>query len=371
MISLIESGKTFTILEQAYLKANHMITKKNLLFYFTAFILATYFLFLGLSQAKGFFAPLITAMILSLVVLPLSHRMERKMKKPLAALLNSLLLFLISIGLMAIISLQVRSFTEDWPQIKSSMQPKIEQFKDFALQHTPLDQSDIEEAKKSSSISSFNAREKVTAFMGGLSSFVANYLLTFVYIFFFLNYRDIFKNFLLRVFPDEKRQTVKTIINKSAKVVPQYLIGKLVLMGLLAVLYSIGLGISGVNNFILVSVIAALLTLIPYVGNVIGFAMAVAFGFLTSGDITVLIGIALTFTITQFVESYVLQPYIVGEKVDVHPFFVIVSVILGNMVWGIIGMILAIPVMGIITVVLLNIKELKPFGILLSKEKFD
>ena len=142
-------------------------------------------------------------------------------------------------------------------------------------------------------------------------------------------------------------------------------------MGLLAILYSVGLGISGVNNFILVSVIAAVLTLIPYVGNILGFTMAVAFGFLTSGDTTVLIGIALTFTVTQFVESYVLQPYVIGERVDVHPFFVIVSVIIGNMIWGIIGMILAIPIMGIIVVILLNIKKLKPLGILLSKTKFS
>ena len=143
------------------------------------------------------------------------------------------------------------------------------------------------------------------------------------------------------------------------------------LMGLLAVLYSIGLGISGVNNFILVSVIAAVLTLIPYVGNILGFTMAVAFGFLSSGDTSVLIGIALTFTVTQFVESYVLQPFIVGDRVDVHPFFIIVSVIAGNMIWGIIGMILAIPVLGIIVVILYNIEATKPLGILLSKTKFS
>lgn len=348
-----------------------MITKKNLLLYGTALILGLYFLFLGLSKAKGFFAPLVTAIILSLVVLPLSQIMEKKMKRPVAAILNSLLLFAISIGIMALVSFQIRSFAEDWPQIKKTMEPKIEQFKNFALEHSPLDQEDIEEAKNESSSTPSNASEKVRKFMSGLSSFLANYLLTFVYVFFLLNYRDVFKGFLLRIFPDERRQTVKTIITKSAKVAPQYLLGKLILMGLLAVLYSIGLGISGVDNFILVSVIAAVLTLIPYVGNIIGFTMAVAFGFLSSGDTTVLIGIALTFTITQFVESYVLQPYVVGERVDVHPFFVIVSVILGNMVWGVIGMILAIPLIGIITVVLLNIKELKPFGILLSKKEFS
>lgn len=344
-----------------------MSTKKKLLFYITAFILATYFLFLGLSEAKGFLAPLVTALILSLVVLPLSHFLERKINRSLAALLSSVFLFLISLGLMALISFQVRSFTEDWSMIKKTMQPKIEQIKEFALQHTPINRNDIAEAKENSSLISSNASEQVKSFMSGLSSFITNYLLIFVYIFFMLSYRKIFKDFLLRVFPDQKRNNVKTIISKSTKVAPQYLIGKLVLMGLLAILYSIGLGISGVNNFILVSIIAALLTLIPFVGNLIGFTMAVAFGYLTSGDITVLIGIALTFIITQFVESYILQPYIVGEKVDVQPFFVIISVILGNMVWGIIGMILAIPILGIITVVLLNIQELKPFGILLSK----
>ncbi|MDR5590241.1 AI-2E family transporter [Christiangramia sp. SM2212] len=348
-----------------------MITKKNLLLYGTAFILGIYFLFLGLTKAKGFFAPLVTAIILSLVVLPLSQLMEKKMKRPVAAILNSLLLFAISIGLMALVSFQIRSFAEDWPEIKKTMQPKIEQFKNFALEHTPLDEEDIKEAKNESSKAPSNTSDKITKFMSGLSSFLANYLLTFVYVFFLLNYRDVFKGFFLRIFPDKRRDTVKTIITKSAKVAPQYLLGKLILMGLLAVLYSIGLGISGVDNFILVSVIAAVLTLIPYVGNIIGFTMAVAFGFLSSGDTTVLIGIALTFTITQFVESYVLQPYVVGERVDVHPFFVIVSVILGNMVWGVIGMILAIPVMGIITVVLLNINELKPFGILFSKKEFS
>ena len=348
-----------------------MLKRKKLIIYLAASILAVYFLFLGLAKAKGFFAPLLTGIILSLVVLPLSNRMEKVMKRNWASLINSLLLFGISIGLIALVSYQIRSFADDWPQIQETMQPKIEQVKDFALKHTPLDKEDIKEAKKDSEESGSNTGKKIATFMSGLSSFMANYLLTFVYVFFLLNYRHIFRDFLLNIFPDEKRDTVKTIISKSVKVAPQYLLGKAILMGLLAILYSIGLGISGVDNFILVSVIAAVLTLIPYVGNIIGFTMAVAFGFLTSGETSVLIGIALTFTITQFVESYVLQPYVVGEKVDVHPFFIIVAVIIGNMVWGIIGMILAIPIMGIITVVLLNIKELEPFGVLFSKKEFS
>ena len=348
-----------------------MTSKSRLLFIITAVILSTFFLFWGLSKAKSFFAPFMMALILSLVVLPLASRMERFMKRSISALLSSILIFLISLGLMAIISFQLRSLAEDWPRIREMMKPKIEQLENFALEHTPLSKNDLQKARNGSSIESgMTSSSKIADFMKKVTSFLANYILVFIYIFFLLNYRHIFRDFLLNVFPDRKRDTVKTIITESARVAPQYLIGRLMLIGLLIILYSIGLGFSGVSNFILISVIAALLSLIPYVGNVIAFLMAVVFGYVSTGDTMTLVGIALTFTIAQFVESYVLEPYVVGDRVDVHPFFVILAVIIGNMVWGIMGMILAIPIVGILTVVLLHIKQLRPYGLLLSKEDF-
>ncbi|MCP9200403.1 AI-2E family transporter [Gramella sp. GC03-9] len=346
-----------------------MASRRKLLFT-TVIIVGTYFLFLGLFEARSFLAPLVTAITLSLLILPITQKLEKRMNRSVACLLSSLLLFLISIGVLALVSFQIRNFADDWPKIKETMKPKIEQVKQFALKHSPLSQEDIDKAEKSSNPSGSSIAQRMASFMSKLSSFVANYLLTFVYIFFLLNYRHVFRNFLIRIFPDERRDKAKDIMVKSSKVVSEYLVGKLILMGLLAILYSIGLGLSGVSNFIIVSLIAALLTLIPYIGNIIGFTMAVAFGFLTSGETSVLIGIALTFTITQFVESYVLQPYVVGDRVDVHPFFVILAVILGNMLWGIIGMVLAIPIMGIITVICLQISELEIIGKLLSKNGF-
>ena len=142
------------------------------------------------------------------------------------------------------------------------------------------------------------------------------------------------------------------------------------LMSALSVFYSIGLGFAGVDNFILISIIAALLTLIPFVGNLIGFTLAMVFGYLTSGSTSVLIGIILTFGIGQFIESYILQPYVVGDRVKVHPFFTILVVILGGFVWGVTGAVLAVPLFGIITVVLLNITALRSLGLLFSTSEF-
>lgn len=347
---------------------------KKILFYSTLIIVGFYFLFLGLAKAKGFLAPLITAFILSLIVLPLSQKMEKKgIKRTYSSLLNAFLLFLISLGFAALVSLQIKSFVDDWSQIKNTMEPKVEQLKSFVFEHTPLTKEDLERyySSQKSGGGTSNQGQKAFTFFSSVIGFFGTFLLTFIYVFFILNYRRRFKVFLLRLFPDEKKQEVKEIIPKTAKVTQDYLLGKLILMGLLAILYSIGLGISGVNNFILIGIIAALLTLIPYIGNIIGFGMAMAFGYLTSGETGVLIGIILTFSLAQFFESYVLEPYLIGDKVDVHPFIVILVVIIGNALWGVLGMILAIPIMAIITVILLHVPPLRPFGFLFSNEKME
>lgn len=106
-------------------------------------------------------------------------------------------------------------------------------------------------------------------------------------------------------------------------------------------------------------------------GNIVGFRVVLVFGYLTSGEMGVLTGIVITFTVAQFLESYVLQPCVVGHKVEVHPFFVILPVIVGNAIWGIIGIVLAIPLMAIITIVLLRIPALEPIGFLFSDKLAD
>jgi predicted PurR-regulated permease PerM len=343
---------------------------KKILFYSVLGILGCYFLFLGLAKAKVFLAPFLTAVILALVVLPLCRKLERNgTKRAVSSLINTFFLFILSIGFVALLSLQMKSMVNDWPKIKETMKPKIEQLKTFVVHNTPISREKLELNKNSSLISPASGQgTQAVSFLSKIISFFGTYLLVFIYIFFLLNYRQRFKEFLVRLFPDEKREKVKKVTHKSATVVQNYLVGKLILIGLLAVVYSIGLGISGVSNFILVSIIAALFTLIPYIGNIIGLVLAMAFGYLTSGEISVLIGVILTFTVSQFLESYILQPYVVGDKVDLHPFFVILVVVIGNAVWGIIGMILAIPVTAILTIILLHVTPLHPFGFLLSKK---
>lgn len=109
-------------------------------------------------------------------------------------------------------------------------------------------------------------------------------------------------------------------MHDSARVVRHYLNGRLILMMILVVLYSLGMWISGAEDFFLISFIAAFLSLIPFIGNMAGYVLALFIGLLSGGEVDTLVGITVTFLIVQFLDSYVFQPIILGNKVNVHPF---------------------------------------------------
>jgi predicted PurR-regulated permease PerM len=85
--------------------------------------------------------------------------------------------------------------------------------------------------------------------------------------------------------------------------------------------------------------------------------------------VTPLLGVAAVYLVAQFVESYILEPIIVGAEVDINPFFTILAVVAGGLLWGVSGMILGIPILGIVRIILDNIEPLRPYAFLLGEEQ--
>lgn len=333
-----------------------------------------YFLFIGLAAAKAFLAPIVTAIVLALLMIPVSNKMESwGMNRGFSSFFSTLFLMIVSLLIASLVYFQIKSFVDDRETIRDAMNPKIERIEQYLLDNTKLEQAEMDAYKEKTDLTyilaSPNSGRTAMSVLGMVLAFMTNSLLMFVYIFFLLQYRKMFKKFILQLFSEEKQNEVRCVIDQTAKISQHYIFGRFILIVFLTILYSIGLGISGVSNFVLISLIAAVLSVIPWVGNIIGFLIAMAFGFLTTGETGVLIGIIITFSVAQVIESFILQPFVLGDKVNIHPLFVILVVILGNAVWGIIGMALAIPIIGIINIAFNHIKELKPLGYLLSNPK--
>lgn len=352
--------------------------------YFLA-IIGFFFLGKGLIASKGVLAPVVVALILAMLSVPVARKLESWNFPRIWSTVTVLLLNLIVIiGVSALISFQVRNFLDESDDLKKEFYPTLVSIEEFVLKHTPIDRGSIESYKEDFGIEEDNGEDSeekpdgeevkenqkgAIEVLGATFGFIADFILMFVYLFLILLYRRKFFKFALLLFPDRKRERYRKPILKSTKLVQYYLGGRLTLMVLLVGLYATGLWISGVENFILASLIGAVLSIIPFIGNMGAYVIALILGVGSGGETDMIIGITITFLIVQFLDTYVFQPIIFSNKLNINPFFVILSVLIGNAIWGIIGMVIAIPVFAIITVFCRNIPELQAFGYLFGNEE--
>ncbi len=389
-----------------------MEQRRKIILYFTLFVLGVYFLFAGLVKAQAFLVPLFTAMVLAFLMLPINDRLERwKWPRALATLASTLIILLVISAFMAVLFGQVRSFTEDWDDIQRQAREKLVELNQYLREHTPLEEDiridmleeddqeeppgqEDEEQQQQDNQEEQNQQnqeqqqdednengddneneedamqigEQVFTTVSAVFGFLGNSLLVLVYVFFFIYFRSRFKIFILRFFPIEKREEVSQAIATASFVSRRYLAGRLFLMVILAGFYFAGLAISGLENAFFIALISAALSIIPILGNFVGLFIAIAVSLLTDGETGQIIGIIITFGVAQFIDTYILQPIILGGKLDVHPFFIILSVIAGLEIWGIMGMVLAIPIFAIVSEVCRHVPALNPFGYLFSNK---
>ncbi|MGI8634469.1 MAG: AI-2E family transporter [Segetibacter sp.] len=115
--------------------------------------------------------------------------------------------------------------------------------------------------------------------------------------------------------------------------------------------------------------LCGLLELIPYVGNLTGNAITILGIIIHDGSNIMIIEELAVYAIVQFIQTYLLAPLIVGKVVRINPIATIVGLVGGEIVWGVPGMVLVIPLLGIIKIICDHIEPLKPFGFLLGEEK--
>jgi predicted PurR-regulated permease PerM len=146
------------------------------------------------------------------------------------------------------------------------------------------------------------------------------------------------------------------IVGDIDSVMSEFLRGQLSVMLLLAVFYSLGLWLGGLNFALPVGVITGLLVFIPYVGFGGGLLLAILAALLQGGGWAPLIGVAVVYGLGQLLESFVLTPYLVGERIGLHPLAVIFALMAFGQLFGFVGMLIALPVSAAL---LVGLRELK------------
>jgi predicted PurR-regulated permease PerM len=323
-----------------------------------------------LHYTRPVLAPIVFAGLLAMVLLPLSTKLEKKgVPKGLAVTICILLLVVVLGIIVSILAWQVNDMTQHAESIEKNVSEKIQQIRTYAaktLGIPPEKQQEI--LKKQQQNSSNRITTTVMTAMTSAGTILGTVLLELVYIFLFLYFRNHLKDFLLRLGPSSKHRNMLKVLGDVKQVSQDYLTGLALMILSLWIMYSIGFSVVGVKNAFFFAILCGLLEIVPFVGNITGTALTVFASLAGGGDMKLVIGILVTYGIVQFIQSYFLEPLVVGRKVNIHPMITIIGIVVSEFVWGIPGMILAIPVIAVIKILCDHVDQLKPVGYLLGDE---
>jgi predicted PurR-regulated permease PerM len=161
-----------------------------------------------------------------------------------------------------------------------------------------------------------------------------------------------------RLIPPRHRAVASTLISRINFVISSYVRNQLVIALVMGVLYSIGFAVASVPLALSIGLLSGLLNFIPYLGTLTGLTLSLSFVALDGGGIARILGVLAVFIIVQSVEGYYLTPKLLGGSLDLHPMWVLVGLMISGSLFGILGIILAVPVIAIAKVALDFLEEL-------------
>ncbi len=320
----------------------------------------------GLYLGQTFLITFIIGIILSMVLSPvMDWLMDKGLPKGWAVAASTLLLLLFFSFIFGLLFYQVNLLVEDWPRIKEKSTGLFDQAQSYIAVRTGL--TPEQQTQKAQQIAN-RLSSSLAAFFGTFTSTVTNFLLVFVYVVLMLSHRHRFERFLLKTVKTSDKKQVGDTIHKVRKSASSYVWGMLKVISALAAFYSIGFWLGGIKYSILLAILAAMFSFLPYVGNVIGGGTAALLA-VVSGEPSGFFVVLGVMTVAQLLENYFLSPMIVGDEVELNPFFSIVSVILFGALWGIGGAIVAIPLAAIVHIVLKFSPDTLPLAELMENSK--
>ncbi len=208
----------------------------------------------------------------------------------------------------------------------------------------------------------------IMSLISGIGLNIWNVILILFYLFFLLYYRDLVIHFYVQKFKNKERlELAKDRFNKSLNLVRSYIYGIAVITLISAAMNYVVFLVFGLKFGLFWAVFLALLNLIPFIGNPIGLVVIMLFAIITKDTMLIPILIFVALFVMNFLQDNVIRPWIVGDKLKLNAFAVFVAIIIGGMIWGVSGMILFIPIVGVAKIILESKEENGVYAIFFSE----
>jgi predicted PurR-regulated permease PerM len=338
------------------------------LFFAIATVIA---LFAALILAKIVLIPLGLALLISFILLPLTKKFEAwGMSRIIAGVFSILTIILILGGGIFFFSNQIIGLSIVFSDFRDKITGLFTDVILYINNHLSF-VSDIQRDVLLSRIKDWMSESAVSLVKNTFSStasFLTGLLATIVYTFLILIYRNGLTMAFIRFSSENNRERVLHMFKNIQKVGQKYLSGMFLLIIVLGMANSIGLWIIGIDSPFLFGFLAASLSIIPYIGTTIGACIPVLYAFMSHDSLWVPFAVIILFWSVQLIETNFLSPRIVGGSLKVNALVAILSLIIGALVWGIVGMILFMPFAAMLKVICEEFEDLKPIALLIGNQ---
>ena len=331
------------------------------------FILAV--ILLAMILARSVFVPFTLSFFFAYLLYPLSWQLEKRgihRGISIFILILSAIILLGGIGLF--VGIKVSNANIDYTAIQEQITSKFENMQNIFEKKLGMNSHAMDNViNRSTNAISSSWESSVGMFFSRTTSTLFQMFLLPVFTFFVMFYRTKTAYFIFKITGRKNKRVTLNILREISKVTGKYLGGILLVVFILAILNSIGLLIIGVPNAILFGSLAALLNLIPYFGTLLGGLIPILYVFFSISDpFNMVFKIIILFAIIQFTENNLLTPNIVGNNIKLNPFAIIIGLLVANLIWGVAGMLIVVPIMAILKIIMRHIDGLKPYAYLLS-----
>lgn len=316
---------------------------------------------------RDLFVPLAFALLISFVLYPSCAWMERKgLGRMTAIVINITLLSILGLSLLALMAKQFVGFVKEWPTLQARLQTSFQQLGEWLVragisseqQETFLSQAGNEMA--SNIMSLINHTLSFSVFSSVMAVLIPVYAVLILY------YRNKWTEVLYSLFATDRRDEIRNILNMAITTYFNFIKGMGVVYLAVGLLNSIGLLLLGVPHAILFGFIASVLTFIPYVGIMVGSLLPMAVAWATYDSVWYPVGVAGIFMFVQYLEANIIFPFAVSSRLNVNTLVMLIAIFAGGILWGVSGMILFVPFIGILKLVADNDPKLKTLAMALG-----
>jgi predicted PurR-regulated permease PerM len=318
--------------------------------------------------AQSILIPLIFSFIIAILLHPVVNFLTRfKINRVVAIVITLLLSVIIIVAFGLFIYNQALNFSDSWPIFVDKFTDLLNQTIKSASYYFHIRQSIIHAWITKTQHELINIDGTLIGqTLVSVGSILSALVLVPVYIFVILYYKPLLIEFIHRLFNEEQQNRVSVIVTQTKSVIQHYLVGLIIEAVIVGSLNALGLLLLGIEYAIILGVLGALLNMIPYIGGIIAVALYMMVALVTKSSFLFALYVFGIHIFIQLIDNNYIVPKIVASKVRINALFSIIVVLVGNMLWGIPGMFLSIPLLAIVKVIFDHIDSLKPWGFLLG-----